>query len=288
MNTTSQHQAPIDLIVSIVTYDSSQEELARCIDSVRQAAVVLSKKVPTGQVNITVVNNSPLGELTVECLNQRCLDRLSSQNDDLSILQGHGNVGYGSGQNLAFQSQLGRYHLFMNPDVELDPDSLLVGVTYLEQNPDVGLAGPHVVNKAGIRQFLCKRYPTVFDLFLRGLSPAFIRKCFRLRLARYEMQDLSESASSKDVPITSGCFMLCRSEVISQIGGFDRKFFLYFEDFDLCLRVGEVAKVAYLPAMRIRHFGGGAARKGIRHIGMFLVSAVRFFNKHGWQWVRQR
>jgi GT2 family glycosyltransferase len=58
---------------------------------------------------------------------------------------------------------------------------------------------------------------------------------------------------------------------------------MYFEDYDLSLRLGREAKVAFVPASRIIHHGGDASRKGARHISWFLRSAWRFFATHGWK-----
>jgi hypothetical protein len=126
----------------------------------------------------------------------------------------------------------------------------------------------------------------VLDLLLRGFAPYWLRRHFGARLDYYEMRDLiNERDLVWDPPIVSGCFMLFRTEVLKRLGGFDPRFFLYFEDFDLSLRAGEVARIAYVPSVRIVHHGGGAARKGLRHVRMFVVSAVRFFNKQGWRWM---
>jgi GT2 family glycosyltransferase len=65
------------------------------------------------------------------------------------------------------------------------------------------------------------------------------------------------------------------------VGGFDPGFFLYFEDFDLTLRLSKVTTVAYCPRVRIVHHGGRAAAKGLRHIAWFVRSARRFFARHG-------
>jgi hypothetical protein len=66
-------------------------------------------------------------------------------------------------------------------------------------------------------------------------------------------------------------------------GGFDPRYFMYFEDYDLSLRIAAQGTVAYEPAMRIVHHGGEAARKGWRHVGWFVRSAWRFFSRHGWK-----
>ena len=66
---------------------------------------------------------------------------------------------------------------------------------------------------------------------------------------------------------------------------FDRRFFLYFEDYDLSLRSAEITRIAYVPAVKVVHHGGHAARKGLRHIGMFVRGAALFFRLHGWKWL---
>ena len=61
-------------------------------------------------------------------------------------------------------------------------------------------------------------------------------------------------------------------------------FLSLFEDFDLSIRLNEIAKIAYHPKMRIVHGGGNAARKGIWHIIYFIRSAWSFYSKYGWRW----
>jgi hypothetical protein len=78
--------------------------------------------------------------------------------------------------------------------------------------------------------------------------------------------------------------MFCRRAPIAEIGGFSESFFLYFEDFDLSLRAAACGELAWVPAVRITHHGGKAARKGWRHVGLFARSAITFFNRHGWKW----
>jgi GT2 family glycosyltransferase len=73
--------------------------------------------------------------------------------------------------------------------------------------------------------------------------------------------------------------------VIDRTGGFDPRFFLYFEDFDWSMRLGQVTRNAFVPSVCIVHHGGAAASKGLRHIGWFLASGVRFYSKHGWKWL---
>ena len=77
--------------------------------------------------------------------------------------------------------------------------------------------------------------------------------------------------------------MFMRTSEFKAIGGFDRRFFLYFEDFDLSIRLRALGQIAYVPSVLITHGGGDVGRKALRHHGYFMVSAVRFFNKCGWK-----
>ena len=205
----------------------------------------------------------------------------------VTYLHGHANIGYGAAHNLVLHGTGSDYHLVLNPDVELAPDALANAVGWLDEHPEVGALAPFAKRPDGSREYLCKRYPAVFDLFLRAFAPGFIRALFRKRLDRYEMRDLMDVEPPRDVigiPALSGAFMLVKRAAIDETGGFDPKFFLYFEDFDWSVRLSQVTKTACVPSVHIGHYGGGAARKGLRHIYFFVTSGLRFYNRHGWRW----
>jgi GT2 family glycosyltransferase len=179
------------------------------------------------------------------------------------------------------------YHLVLNPDVELAPDALAHAVRWLDAHEDVGALAPRVRNADGTREYLCKRYPAIFDLLLRGFAPAFVRRIFRGRLDRYEMRDVMDADPPRDVigvPALSGAFMLVKRFAIDRTGGFDPRFFLYFEDYDWSVRLNRITKTAYVPSVEIGHHGGHAARKGFRHVYWFVKSGIRFYRLHGWKW----
>jgi hypothetical protein len=77
--------------------------------------------------------------------------------------------------------------------------------------------------------------------------------------------------------------MFARTQALKDVGGFDAHFFLYFEDFDLSLRMQKAGRVVFLPTANIVHLGGNSAAKGWRHIKIFAQSAIHFFQKHGWK-----
>lgn len=206
--------------------------------------------------------------------------------DSIDYISRIDNPGFGIAHNQAIRYGDGlRYHLILNPDLEVAPDALKTALEFMELHPECGLLTPFATWEDGQVQRLCKRYPTVLDLLLRGFAPTFMKRMFHRSLAKYEMADqLNDHDVLWDPPIVSGCFMLFRTEVLQQLGGFDPRFFLYFEDFDISLRAGKISRIAYVPQVRVVHHGGHASRKGWRHIWMFGRSMVTFFNIHGWRW----
>ena len=265
------------LSIAVVTYRTPPRMLARALDSLARAIHEARAAGMLGEVQLFVVDNADDAALTAEGVRGWPV-----QAGSLDVVSGHGNVGYGSANNLLLDRLRSDVHLVMNPDVELEPATLAAGLRTLASHPEVGLVAPDVIDESGARQWLCKRYPSALVLFLRGFAPAFLRRPFTRALDDYEMRDLACDRRSA-VPLASGCFMLVRTELFRRLGGFDPRFFMYFEDYDLSLRAGREAKVLYVPEARIVHHGGDAAAKGLRHVAWFVRSAWRFFSRHGWK-----
>ncbi len=280
MNATSApHGETRGLSVSVVVYRPDPALLSRTLASLAAARSAVREKYPDFTVCLYLVDNGGLPDVTAELAALREHDVASS------VIAGHGNVGYGRGHNLAIQKAESRFHLVLNPDIDLDEQALVAALDFFAAHPDAGLLSPRIGDDQGQMQYLCRRYPTVLDLFVRGFLPSSMRSFFARRLARYEMRDIiNERDIVWDPPIVSGCFMLFRTDVLKKLGGFDDRYFLYFEDYDLSLRTHDAARIAYAPSVQVLHHGGGAARKGYAHIRMFSASAFKFFNRFGWKW----
>ena len=91
-----------------------------------------------------------------------------------------------------------------------------------------------------------------------------------------------------EAPIISGCFTLFRTEVLKEIGYYDERFFLYFEDFDLSRRISEKYKTLVLTSSYIYHEHGNGSRKNLKLFFVFIMSLIVYFNKWGWLIDRQR
>lgn len=252
------------------------------LQSLLDALSILRSADESAELHIVLVDNSDSNDLKLRQFST-LQDKLKALNCEFKLMQGHGNIGYGAAHNLVLRKCQSARILLMNPDIELQQDSLSEGMRYLNESSNVSAVSPHAKSPNGTKQYLCKRYPSVLNFILRGFMPGFVRKLFDKRLAKFEMRELSEDHPTTEIPIISGCFMLCCTDALQQVSGFDEDYFLYFEDFDLSLRLGENTSLAYLPSMKIVHSGGNSARKGLNHIRLFIVSGMRFFSTHGWR-----
>jgi len=192
------------------------------------------------------------------------------------------NPGYARAHNWALNAAAAagsRYHLVLNPDVQMPLDGIGKLLAYMVAHPDVGLVAPRVHYPDGRLQPLCKLLPHPLELAVRRFFPLLHRSSGRL--ARYELHG-SGYSQVMDVPALSGCFMLMRVETVLRVGLFDERFFLYFEDVDLSRRVGRVARTVFVPHVAIVHNYGRGSYRNWRLLWHHMVSAARYFNKWGW------
>ena len=259
---------PLRLSASIVTYHPDPGLLQLCLESFRQATDHCESTLDWA---LTVVDNggNDIGNSVYD-------------DERVTWVKNPANVGYGQAHNQIIRTADSTYHLIMNPDVILDPECLAIMISCLETNPAISLAGPRGLLPNGCDAHLCKRYPSILDLALRGFAPGVIKQHMNHRLSRYQYDDIP-TTGCHDVELVSGCFMLARTGKLQQAGGFDPRFFLYFEDFDLSLAMAQQGQVVSISDATINHHGGNAARKGPKHLYYFCQSAFRFFNKHHWK-----
>jgi GT2 family glycosyltransferase len=268
------------LVVSIVYYDSALSTLEDTLKSIVLALDHARANIENLQTKLVVVDNGSI----LSQLKGLVSNSVGKKKHCWTVLGTGGNIGYGAAHNLVILNEQSDYHLVINPDVEVIEDAFTKAINYMQYHHEVGLLSPYSQNPEGYKQYLWKRYPTVLDLFLRGFAPRFIKRVFATRMQEYEMRwDLEDQALSQNV-MASGCFMFVRYSVLSEVKGFSPDFFVYFEDFDLSIRIAERANIAYVSDVRIVHGGGNASKKGLKHIIMFAKSAYVFYHKHGWRW----
>lgn len=200
----------------------------------------------------------------------------------IHIIKASKNVGFSAGNNLVLSKLDSEFHLVINPDVAVELVSFCRAIEYLEENSDVAVVSPRIMDAGFEFGHVIKTYPDYFTLFLRYAEIPLLTKRFTSRLERYACCDLREK-SCKDVKLAGGCFLFTRTSLFKKLNGFDEAFFVYFEDFDYSIRAAKYTKIAYVPEIRIKHLGGYVGRKGPRHHWLFFISSIKFFKRHGWK-----
>lgn len=257
-----------DLTASIVAYNTDLTELEIAIDSCLSSAL---------QIQVIVVDNSASDELDLLC--RAC---------NVTYIRTAENIGFGKAHNLAFDHALpSKYHLVLNPDVQFDQGVLEELYGFLELNESVGLVMPRVIYPDGSPQNLCKRLPTPIDIFAKRLLSGRLQNLCRSRLDAFELLDM-DMGKVLSVPYLSGCFMFLRSNAIRDVGGFDERFFMYFEDLDLTRRIHLRYRTVYYPARTIVHRHEKGSYKSARLLFCGIESAIKYFNKWGWVVDRER
>ncbi|OIQ97576.1 GDP-6-deoxy-D-mannose reductase [mine drainage metagenome] len=216
-------------------------------------AVLVAKNDYDVSFNLTVVDNS-----SDEAYYQRLkswIEHISVNVPDLNLhlLRSPDNVGYGRGNNLVIEKSQSKYHLVINPDLYVEADAIRNALAFMESDVNVGLLSPSVFGEDGIRQYLCKRNPTLFIMFLRSFSPKWVRHTFRSVIEKFEMRDISYDEVIDGLQYPSGCFMFFRTKPLQQIQGFDSRYFLHYEDADIGRRMLKIARVAYVPSVKVVH-----------------------------------
>jgi len=250
----------LELSVVIVSYNV-QELLRQCLRSVLEALEGL-------EAEILVVDNAST-DGTVEAL--------APQFPQVRWIALERNVGFGRANNIGIAQARGRYILILNPDTLLQPDTLKTMLAYMEEHPEVGIAGCRVLNADGTFQASCRRgFPTPWAAFTKlfGLQRLFPRS--RL-FARYNPH-FADECEVAYAEVISGAFMLCRREALRQLQGFAPEYFFYGEDVDLCYRAHRLGwRIGYVGTTAIVHFKGESTkRSSLDRIGHFY-EAMRVF-----------
>jgi GT2 family glycosyltransferase len=194
-------------------------------------------------------------------------------------------LGYGKAHNWSIQRcEPSKYFLILNPDVVISKGVIEELSRYLDRNPDVGMVCPRVLNEDHTLQYLNKRQPNLVDLFLRRFYVSTITiDAFQRRLDHYEMKDVGYN-DIHEVPFMTGAFMFCRTDVLKKVGGFDPRFFMYFEDADLSRKFqNEGYKTVYYPYVKITHLWQRESQKRLAMAFVFMVSGIKYFHKWGWK-----
>jgi len=200
---------------------------------------------------------------------------------NIYIYQNIKRQGYGANQNINIKKATGKYIVLMNPDILIiESDTFHKLLKFMALYNQAGIVTGNICNLDGTCQYLNKREPAIFDLLARRFLPEFLKRKLKKRLDYYEMRDVGYD-KIVTVPFISGCFMFARTSLIKALNGFDERFFMYFEDVDLCRRVREKNETLYCPDVKIIHRWERAAHKNLKWTFIFLLSGLKYYKKWG-------
>lgn len=201
---------------------------------------------------------------------------------NVRIVETPGNYGFGYGYNRGARYARGKYLLINNPDKRLEPTGIEQLVREMQRDSTIGILGPKLLHPDGTRRLSIRRDPRLIDLVSRR---SIAGKVFDGALDHYLMLS-ADTEKVQDVDwVVGGCFMIERA-FFSALDGFDERFFLFFEDADLCRRCRTHGKrVVYFPRVhaldRPRRLSGESFWDLIStRIGrIHMVSALKYFRK---------
>jgi len=254
--------------ISIVVYSTDETTFQSCLQSLTLQNLDLI---------VSVVDHSPSGKYKSVCSNYNFVTYYDRREH---------NLGYGFGNNFGTKNFTDvDFIMIMNPDLILEANTLNDIINCFQTNPrNVGLFTGRIFYPNGEEQKLIKNYPNVFGLMSRRFS--FLDRIPMFLQARqiYEATNFDYEKESS-VEIISGCWMIFPSHVWFEINGFDPNYFLYFEDFDICLKTFKKGySIKYYPAGKALHHYERGSSKSFKLFLVFIGSMIKFFNKWGWKW----
>ena len=251
------------MIASIVLFHHVQLEIQRVIDNLLAAS---------NTQKIILVDNGG------------CDWASELNHPKITYIKSPKNGGFGYGHNLAIQQYSKDSELFLicNPDIYFEPSEFdrLVSMVKIRKE---GLFSPTICNPDGTNQYGQRLLPTPLNLFARRFLPSWADKLDEIYLLKNQPFD-----KPGFVPVCSGSFMLFRSQALLELGGFDDRYFMYLEDFDLSRRCASRFGNCYVPDVKIYHEHAQGSYKNKKLLKYHIQSTIKYFNKWGWLFDSER
>jgi GT2 family glycosyltransferase len=186
-------------------------------------------------------------------------DMVEEEFPEVKLIRSIVNLGFAGANNKAFLQATGRYIVLLNSDAFLRPLALRKSINYMDENPSIGLGGARLIGADGSWQASCRMFPSPLNDFLSlsGLAAKFPDSRFFGR-QDHTWASPDEPADADWVP---GAYSIIRRSVLDQVGPFDERFFLYYEEVDLCRRIKDAGYlVRYWPDVVVIHLGGESSK----------------------------
>lgn len=253
----------LDVSVIIVSYNTCEMTLT-CIDSV-------FRETQQHSLETIVVDNAS---------NDDSAQAIGKKFPLVRLIASKENLGFAAGNNLAARGAQGKYLLLLNPDTVVLNGAIDRLVDFAERHPEGGIFGGRTLFGDGsLNPTSCWRVPSAWGLTCRALGISGLAR--NSPLFNYDSYGGWARDTMQPVGIVSGCFLLIRRDLWNALGGFDESFFMYGEDWDLCLRARKLGTECLLcPAAEIIHYGGASETVRADKIVRLFRSQSLLFHKH--------
>ncbi len=198
----------------------------------------------------------------------------------VTVVESGGNLGFGRGCNIGLARARTRYILFHNPDAVLEPDALETLVRFMDEHPRAAMVGPAMVLGGGGLQY-AGRLPTPWTVIAATLGRP---------IRGDQRRDIRPGEAPFQTDFLVGAMLLCRRDVLEGLGGFDPRFFLYFDETDLCRRLLDAGHELWVVGGAVGSHDGNASAKATGESLVGGCIAEHYFRSryyylvkhHGW------
>lgn len=246
----------------VVTYNSSKD--------IRSVLTSLLNSSIKEKIDVYVVDNNSSDNTTLI---------IDEEYPEVQLLKLKENIGFGAGHNQVISKIESEYHIIINPDITFEADVIERLLKYMDENSDVVISTPRILNHDGTEQHLPKLDPKI-KYFIGGRLENLGGFFSKLR-AKYTRQNEC-ILEPTDIEFCTGCFMFTRTSVLKSVNGFDQRYFLHFEDADLTRSMRKYGRVVFHPKFVVRHLW---KRDNVRSYKVFLIALVsmfKYFHKWGY------
>ena len=235
----------VPLTAVIVTYQSART-IAACLAAARRCR-------DEGLMDVVVVDNGS---------NDGTLAMLERESAWAKVVSTGVNNGFGRGCNIGLRHAATPYTVFINPDAEVEPAAIRTMLEFMEGHPEAGVAGPAIVEGAA-------GGPTELqDTGVRPTPRSIVRSALPFARRRSLSWDIVPGSAPARTGWVCGAVLMIRTALAGRLGGFDPRFFLYWEEMDLCRRAEDAGfEIWALGTAVARHVGGASSAADDTRIG---------------------
>lgn len=251
----------MDLSIIIVNYNSALKTLS-LLESIFNADMTdINYEI------IVVDNNSQ----------ENIASTLKQKYPEIIFISSLKNKGMGGGNNMGINRSKGEFCLILNPDTLVEKDTIKIMLKYIRQNAELAVVGPKLLNPDRSLQYSCARFPKFYTPIIRR---TFLLKFFKKHIDWFLMKDFNHNEIKEVDWLMGSCLMIRKSSNLS----FDERYFMYFEDIDLCRSAWyNNYKVVYNPKAQLIHDHQRESAQGAWYLALFSNKVAR---EHIKSWLR--